>query len=688
MADTTLGTAYIQIVPSAQGIKGSIEDAIGSEGQSAGTSVGSKIGKFAKKAIAGAAIGATITKGVKASFSEGAKLQQSYLGGLDTLYGDAADEARKYAREASKVGVSMNDYSEQAVSFGAALKKAYGGDAKKAVKAANTAIMDMTDNAAKMGTPLESIQQAYQGFAKGQYQLLDNLKLGYGGTKGEMERLLADAEKITGVKYDIDNLGDVYDAIHVIQGELGLTGVAADEAKTTISGSFGNMKAAAKNFAGSLALGQGVKPALIKFGKAFDTFFSGNLVPMLKTLISGLPDIISVLVSKGIPALLSKISTAIANLATSLKAKADSLTADKVKAWAATTIPKLLSSAGELIGKFASGLIENIPKIIVSLGKIAKEIIVGLGSALWPKVKEAAAGIKDRVVEQFGLLKDKVKEKVEALKTSVKEKFDALKDSIKAKVDSLKESIKTKFDSIKESVKTKIDSMKESVKAKVDAMKESVKAKIDAMKESVKAKIDALKESIKTKWDSIKESVKAKVDSMKESVKSKFDSLKESVKGKIDSLKESVKAKFDAIKEKIVSPIETAKEKIKSAIDKIKSIINGAKLSLPHFKLPHFKIDGGELPWGIGGKGKKPSISVEWYKKGGIFNSPSLIGVGEAGPEAVLPLDKLWKHLDNANSGDVTINVYATDGMDVNQLASEIERRLTQMQKRRANAWA
>ena len=120
---------------------------------------------------------------------------------------------KKYAVEAAQAGISANTYAEQAVSFGAALKSAFSGDTAKAAEAANTAIMDMADNAAKMGTPIENIQTAYQGFAKGQYQLLDNLKIGYGGTKTEMQRLLADASKLSGVEYNIDNLGDVYDAI-------------------------------------------------------------------------------------------------------------------------------------------------------------------------------------------------------------------------------------------------------------------------------------------------------------------------------------------------------------------------------------------------------------------------------------------------------------------------------------------
>ena len=160
MAGTTLGTAYVQIVPSAQGIKGSISNVLGGEAESAGTSIGGKIGAFAKKAIVAAGVGTVMVKGLKAAMSEGAKLQQSYLGGLDTLYGSAANQARKFAREAASAGISMNDYSEQAVSFGAALKNAYGGNTQKAMKAANKAILDMADNSSKMGTDITSVQMA------------------------------------------------------------------------------------------------------------------------------------------------------------------------------------------------------------------------------------------------------------------------------------------------------------------------------------------------------------------------------------------------------------------------------------------------------------------------------------------------------------------------------------------------
>ena len=165
-----IGQAYVQIMPSARGIKGSLTNILGGEADAAGTSAGKSIVGALKKIIVGAGIG----KFIQSALSEGGNLQQSF-GGLETIYGNAAEGAKKYAAEAAKAGISMNEYAEQAVSFGASLKQAFGGDTTKAVEAANTAILDMADNAAKMGTPIESVQQAYQGFAKGQYQLLDNL---------------------------------------------------------------------------------------------------------------------------------------------------------------------------------------------------------------------------------------------------------------------------------------------------------------------------------------------------------------------------------------------------------------------------------------------------------------------------------------------------------------------------------
>lgn len=265
-----LGKAYVQILPSAEGISGRIRNLLEGPSEDAGESAGGKAGSALAGAIGKAAVAAGIGKILKDSFEAGGALEQSF-GGLDTIYGAAADEAKAFAVQAASAGISANSYAEQAVSFGAALKQAFGGDTTAAMEAANTAIMDMADNSAKMGTDIGSIQTAYQGFAKQNYTMLDNLKLGYGGTKEEMERLLARAQELSGVEYNIDNLGDVYSAIHVIQDELGLTGVAADEAKTTLTGSFGAMKASWENLMAALTTGNGMGSAMQSLGESAKT---------------------------------------------------------------------------------------------------------------------------------------------------------------------------------------------------------------------------------------------------------------------------------------------------------------------------------------------------------------------------------------------------------------------------------
>lgn len=319
-----IGQAYVQILPSTKGMTSALEQELGGAAESAGKSAGLKIGDTIKKMVVGAGIGTAI----KSALDEGAKLQQSY-GGLETIYGEAAAAAKEYAAQAAQAGISANNYAETAVSFGASLKQAFGGDTTKAVEAANTAIMDMTDNAAKMGTPIESVQAAYQGFAKGQYQLLDNLKLGYGGTKTEMERLLSDAQKLTGVEYNIDNLGDVYDAIHVIQGDLGLTGVAAQEAASTFSGSFGSMKAAAQNLLGSLALGESITPALQTLATSTYNFVVNNLFPMVGNLLSGLGPLLAqglTTAFNSIPNLIGIVTGFLTNITTAIQSDSGVLT--------------------------------------------------------------------------------------------------------------------------------------------------------------------------------------------------------------------------------------------------------------------------------------------------------------------------------------------------------------------------
>jgi len=285
---TQLAQQYVQIIPSANGIKGSISNLLGGEASDAGEKSGGLFGNGlvakAMSIISVAAIGKALADSVMA----GGALQQS-IGGIETLFKDSAGTVEQYASQAYKTtGLSANAYMEQATSFAASLVSSLGGDTAKAAESANTALTDMADNSNKMGTSMESIQMAYQGFAKQNYTMLDNLKLGYGGTKTEMQRLLSDAQKITGVKYDISNLNDVYTAIHVIQGELGITGTTSKEAATTLTGSFNMMKASFTDFIGQLALGGDITPYVTNLVTSFNTFVFSNLIPMVGNIFTSI----------------------------------------------------------------------------------------------------------------------------------------------------------------------------------------------------------------------------------------------------------------------------------------------------------------------------------------------------------------------------------------------------------------
>ena len=411
-----LGNAYVNIVPRAPDISNKIEGVL-SEGSGGAEKAGAGFGKKLVGGLAAVGVGAAIGSVVKQAFEAGGNLQQSF-GGLETIYGEAAEGAKKYAQEAAAAGISANTYAEQAVSMGAALKAAFSGDTAAAAEAANQAILDMADNAAKMGTPIESLQAAYQGFAKGNYTMLDNLKLGYGGTKEEMERLLADAEKITGVHYDISNLGDVYSAIHAVQGELGLTGVAADEAKTTLTGSIGAMKASWENLMAALTTGEGLDTAMAGLSESIGSVIT-NVVGMAGTLAQQLPDFILGLVDVVIdnaPALISAGAELVVNLVTGLVSRIPDLWASLKEAFGglrdtASTVdwPQL---GRDVIGFIVEGLksvgsflAENFGPIVSDVWDFVSSIDwLQLGSDLLTWICDGLVAAGSWLTESFGTL--------------------------------------------------------------------------------------------------------------------------------------------------------------------------------------------------------------------------------------------------------------------------------------------
>lgn len=373
---TELAKAYVQIIPSAKGIQGSIQQELGGEADSAGKSAGNRICNAIKGVIATAAIG----KALGAALTEGAALEQS-IGGIETLFKDSADKVKQNAAEAYRTaGMSANQYMELTTSFAASLMQSLGNDTEKAAEISDMAMTDMSDNANKMGTDMERITDAYQGFAKQNYTMLDNLKLGYGGTKTEMERLLADAQKITGVKYDINNLSDVYSAIHVIQGELGITGTTAKEAASTLSGSFASMKSAFQNVLGEITLGMDIGPSLNALATTVTTFLADNLLPAIWNILSALPGALVTFVQSLGPQLLTAIMGLFNQIGSGLASGEQILSTvnsmiTQIKVGIQTQLPTMLQSGADILMNIVNGILQNLPSLIMGAGQIVSNLI-------------------------------------------------------------------------------------------------------------------------------------------------------------------------------------------------------------------------------------------------------------------------------------------------------------------------
>lgn len=399
---TELGKAYVQIIPSAKGISGSIKAALGNEpdaaGEAAGQSMGSKLVSTLKKVIAAAGIGTAFYK----ALTEGAALEQS-LGGVETLFKDSAETIKQYAANAYKTaGVSANSYMEQVTSFSASLLQSLDGDTAKAAEYANRALVDMSDNANKMGTDIGSIQWAYQGFAKANYTMLDNLKLGYGGTKEEMARLIRDAAKMTdiqeklGVTVDSSSMsfGNVVNAISVMQESLGIAGTTSEEAATTISGSLASMKAAFSNVLGGLTLGQDIQPALNGLADTVTTFLFGNLLPAVGNILKGLPSAIGTFITSAGPQISTAIGKALGSISPDLSSLWESVSSKLGGLWSS-----LSGAMAPLSGLLSSlePLVQGVLSLAdAALGKI-QETVDALGPAL-----ETVSPILQKLFDSIG----------------------------------------------------------------------------------------------------------------------------------------------------------------------------------------------------------------------------------------------------------------------------------------------
>ena len=424
MADgIELGKAYVQIVPSAQGIKSALTEMFDEEtdglGEQTGQSIGQELIGTLKKVIVAAGIGKIISD----SINMGGALQQS-LGGVETLFKDSADTVKEYAAQAYRTaGLSANDYMEQTTSFAASLLSSVSQDTNAAAQLANMAMVDMADNANKMGTDMQDIQNAYQGFAKQNYTMLDNLKLGYGGTQAEMQRMLNDATKISGVKYDLGNLADMYSAIHIIQQEMDITGTTAKEAATTLTGSFAAMKAAAENVMGNWSTGADLTEPLQALADTAQTFLVDNLLPMIGNVLAGIPEIVYSLVpellqtgtellsslaqgfTEGIPEFFSTALPQLLAFTDQLRDNAASfvdaglnLITQLINGLIAG-LPDLIAYVPDIIINICGIINDNMPKILAEGVSIIVQLVVGIVKAVpdllanWKKILQAVLSV-------------------------------------------------------------------------------------------------------------------------------------------------------------------------------------------------------------------------------------------------------------------------------------------------------
>lgn len=555
---------------------------------------------------------------------------EQLVGGVETLFGDSADIVEGYADRAYKAaGISANTYMEQVTSFSASLLQGLNGDTAKAAKIADKAILDMSDNANKMGTDIGMLQNAYQGFAKGNFTMLDNLKLGYGGTKSEMLRLVKDAGLVEDSVKSIDEVSfdTIIEAIHIIQEEMGITGTTSKEAADTIEGSKNAMMASWSNLLTEFAKSDGdVEAAFDAFAQSVITY-AKNLLPKIKELAGNVIDFARQKLEEKAPELLNFIEIIVSGIKIAfdvIKGLFDFIAQHK------DVIIAALAGIGAAIVAW------NIMKVASGVVAFAKALqVMGL---------QAAFAAAKQWLLNSALLANPIGLVVAAIAGLVTAFIVLWKksESFRNFWIGLWENIKEAALKAKEKIAGWIDNIKEKFQQFKDKAVD-IKNGIVETWNNIKNKTQELKDKVVGFFENIRSGIAEKIANAKEKVSNAVDKIQSALS--FSGLKKKISDLFADIKEKITSPINKAKELVEKAVKKIKSVfpIKLGKI-FSGIKLPHFKISGGKVPWGIGGKGTKPSVSIDWYAQGGVFDKGArLVGLGENGAEAIVPLEKNTK---------------------------------------------
>lgn len=638
---TELAKGYVQIIPSTEGIAGSIAKVLNPESEKAGKSAGKNIGSSIASGIAAATkVGAALLGAAATGISAvGAKALDAYAsfeqltGGVETLFGAQGMSLQEYAKDQGKsidevrdkynelmdtqtdvqnnaknawktAGMSTNEYMETVNGFAASLTKSLGEYSWQAGNMADQAVQDMADNAAKMGTSMESIQNAYGGFAKQNYTMLDNLKLGYGGTKAEMERLLRDAEKMAGYiegSLDIESFADITEAIHIVQENMGITGTTAKEAMFTIEGSANATKAAWENALTAIAGGGNLDESIDSmitavFGGEDGGGLLNNVLPRIETIMGGIGQFIgqaSPYIEEYIPPLITSL------------------------------VPPLVSSAATLVGAIITGIAEATPELIKAGIDMARSIAKGLEEEC-----PALAAVLNGVADAVEWLTNNMDIAVPVV-TGLVAAFVVWKTAmtIASLISAVTKATKGMTAAqVAANVAQKI--LNATMLANPFVLIASLVAGLAVAIIALWNTNEDFRNGVIAIWNGVKEAFSSAVDKVNQDI--------ETAKTNFTNMKNSISQTFDGIEQSIVKKINSAKESVGKAVEKIKGFFN-FQWKLPDLKLPHFSMTGSFSlkPPSV------PKLSVDWYDKGGIFSSPSIIGVGEKRPEFVGALDDL-----------------------------------------------
>ena len=643
MANTTVGTAYLDIVPRLS--KGAIPSTLpgaAATGKSTGSTMGGAMAsEVGAKSVAIGNILADVAMKAASAFGQLFKdTLNSYanyeqlVGGVDTLFKDASATVQANAAAAFQTaGISANEYMETVTSFSGALLRSVAGDTARAAQLSDTAIQDMADQANKYGTSMQMVQDTYTSLARGNYQTLDNLFGGmFAGTKKGLEDMLTYAEQYRAsmgetVDYTSDNYADIVSAIHDVSEAMGVAGTTALEGATTIQGSVNTMKAAWSNFT------TGLMDDNADIGQLFT-----NLVESVVVAGSNV---------------LPRISEMIVTIFTELPGAIF----DALRTLPAQIGPMLDSVFGAGAGDMFSGFITDITTSFSKFGESMQpvfELIKGAVADLAPIFMEVGGHIMNIVGNIIDILATVLPPVLEVVVPIA----EALLGKLAVGYEMMYGVLSAITGFLADNVAPVVASVIETIAPYIQMIVDKVVENWPLIQSTITTVMGIIQGVLSTVWGAIVGIVTTAIGIIK------------GIIGTITSVVSVVSSVFNAVKNAIVNPIETAKNLIKSIIDKIKSIFSSLKLELPHPKLPHLNVFGGEAPWGIGGLGKKPEFSIDWYAQGGFVNGATLIGAGERGTELVWPsyspyIERYATALASAMGSVASTNVYI-NGATVN----------------------